>query len=210
MGDLPPPFRDTSASHRRHSGPPVAMVAIAWPLGRRGSRSTVASTRTAAVAPRSVVRTSAGTRQSFRVASREQGTMPLSAAPHSQNVVHPGRGLSLGVLVFCGALAAGLMLYACVRVGAPAVLRVLFPLWVAAPFAALGGARMLSRRWSPPVRQVLDVVTIIIAVASCLLYAFLALGAARPRTAPFVLMPPASMIAALLVVAGAAFLRRKH
>jgi hypothetical protein len=210
MGDLPPPIRDTSAR-------PSASVRTAVREGRYRMAASaeglldrqVASTRTA-VARRRCVRTSAGTRQSFRVASREQGTMAFSAAPHSQNVVHPGRGLSLGVLVFCGALAAGLMLYACVRVGAPAVLRVLFPLWVAAPFAALGWARMLSRRWSAPVRQALDLVTIIIGVASCLLYAFLALGAARPRTAPFVLMPPASMIVALLVVAGAAFLRRKH
>ncbi len=118
--------------------------------------------------------------------------------------------MSLWALTLGGALSVALMLYACVRVGTPPTLAVLFAGWVALPFIALGGARMLSIKWGTPARKALDAMTLITSFASCLLYAFLALGAARPRTAAFVLMPAASLTAALLVVSAAALVRRRE
>jgi hypothetical protein len=58
-------------------------------------------------------------------------------------------------------------------------------------------------------RVALDTVTLVTAAGSSLAYAYFALGAARPATAAFALIPPASSLFAALALGAAAFSARE-
>jgi len=106
-------------------------------------------------------------------------------------------------------LALELATFAGVRVGSPGILRVVFAGWVLLPYAALALVRGVSRRWSEPARTALQAMTLAAAAASTFAYAYTALGAARPATAVFVLVPPVSGVLTLVVVGAAALVDRK-
>ncbi len=116
------------------------------------------------------------------------------------------------VLVGAAVGSASLMVYAAERVHAPRILLVGFTLWVLSPFALLALADLLSKRWhwSIQTRRALYGVMLVIAVASVTVYGVFALGGDRPKTAPFVLLAPASWLLAVLVVAATAFNARTN
>ena len=102
--------------------------------------------------------------------------------------------------------AVGLMLSAGHRNGTRMLfLMVLFTGWVLSPFVALAWAHATSKRWSPPPRAALHVVTLITTVASLLIYAAVVFGPPREKVAPlFVIVPPASWLLLAIVVPMAA------
>lgn len=100
------------------------------------------------------------------------------------------------------AAAAGLTIYAGrYRLHSPPLLLVLFALWVASPFLGILLAHFASPGWAQPREKVLRVLAVALALASCAIYAATGLLTARPKTAVFVLVPPASwlLIAAVLL-----------
>lgn len=105
--------------------------------------------------------------------------------------------------------SASLMLYACQRVGAPGLLRVLFVAWVIAPFVMLAVGHVVSRRWSDRTRATLSGATLVVTVASLASYGVAAFAASRPKTAVFVLVAPVSSLLTAMVVATAAFLSHR-
>jgi hypothetical protein len=98
--------------------------------------------------------------------------------------------------------SVGLMLSAAHRNGTRMLfLLVLFTGWVLSPFVALAWAHAVSKRWSPPTRSALHVVTLVIAIASLLIYAAVAFGPPREKIAPvFVMVPPASWLLLAITV----------
>jgi hypothetical protein len=102
--------------------------------------------------------------------------------------------VALGAAIVGAICAMGLTTYAGARVGSPLVLRLLFALWVFSPFGAILTALAISASWRPPMRAALHKVTLVTAAGSSLAYAYFALGAARPATVAFVLIPPASWL----------------
>lgn len=75
------------------------------------------------------------------------------------------------------------------------VLGPMFVMWVAAPFVALWLAIRAAGRWSPPAVATLEVVTILVAVASLAIYAGRILFPPISQGAfVFVAVPPASVI----------------
>jgi hypothetical protein len=115
----------------------------------------------------------------------------------------------LPALGLCGAVigavcAVGLTTYAGARVGSPLVLRVIFAGCVCSPFAALLAGRAMSWSWGPSMRAALHTVTLLTAAVSSLSYAYFALGAARPATAAFVLIAPASSLFAAVALGATA------
>jgi hypothetical protein len=114
--------------------------------------------------------------------------------------------------VAVGAIGSSLLMYyAARRVHAPRVLVVLFTLWVLSPYALLTAADAMSRRldWSLPTRRALYRVSLAAAVVSLAVYAVFALSSPRPKTAPFVLVAPASCLLAAIAVATAALRARR-
>jgi hypothetical protein len=108
-----------------------------------------------------------------------------------------------------GICAMGLTTYAGARVGSPLVLRLLFAVWVCSPFVALLTGRAMSESWRPSMRAALHTVTLLIGAGSSLAYAYFALGAARPATAAFVLITPASCLFASVAPGATALSVRK-
>lgn len=136
--------------------------------------------------------------------------MALPPLSQHRDMSRSHRGLAAAVLPLGGGLAMGLMVYACVRVGTPAMLTILFALWVGTPFAALAVATSMSSVWTPPARRTLDLMALLIAVGSGLLYGIVALGPGRPKAPVFVMVPPASMLLVILVVGGVAVRNRRR
>jgi hypothetical protein len=112
-------------------------------------------------------------------------------------------------VVLGAAGSAGLTLYAGQRVGAPRLLQALFTLWVGSPFVGLAVGCFVSKRWSVLTRATLDRMVLVLTVASLAIYAAVALGASRPKTAVFVMVAPASWAVMVIAVATAAFMSRR-
>jgi hypothetical protein len=89
------------------------------------------------------------------------------------------------------------------------VLRFLFAAWVVSPFVAILTCYLISASWRPAMRVALDAITLVTAAGSSLGYAYFALRAARPATAAFVLIPPASSLFAAVALGIAALSTRK-
>ena len=96
--------------------------------------------------------------------------------------------------------AVALTTYAGARVGSPLVLRLLFAAWVFSPFAAILTGYAFSASWRRSMRVALHTITLVTAAGSSLAYAYFALGTARPATAAFVLVPPASCLFAAVAL----------
>lgn len=108
--------------------------------------------------------------------------------------------IARGGAVVGAVCAVGLTTYAGTRVGSPLTLRLLFAIWVFSPFAAILTAHAICESWRPSMRVALQAVTLMTAAGSSLAYAYFALGAARPATAAFVLIPPASWLFAAIAL----------
>ena len=117
--------------------------------------------------------------------------------------------VALGGAVIGAICAVGLTTYAGARVGSPLVLRLLFAVWVLSPFAATLTGYAISASWRPSMRVALYTMTLVTAASSSLAYAYFALGAARPATAAFVLIPPASWLFAAVALGITAFSARE-
>ncbi len=109
-----------------------------------------------------------------------------------------------------GVGAAGLVLYACIRIGSPRVLMGLFALWVLTPFVALLVAYVRSRRWPVLTQTVLCWLILVVAVVSFGLYAPVALGEQKPKAPVFVVVPPASWLLIAIVLTAAALISAKR
>ena len=114
------------------------------------------------------------------------------------------------IAVVAGAAGSiGLLLQAGQRVGSPRLLLGLFAIWVLSPFVVLVAAYVVSKRWSVLTRATLYGVMLVVTVASLVIYGETALGPPRPKTAVFVVVPPASWLLMAIVVPTAAFISRR-
>ena len=89
-------------------------------------------------------------------------------------------------------------------------LMILMSGWVFAPFFGYAVATRFSRRWSPSTRTALDIVIVVIAIASVAIYGFDVFGPSHARRAtPYVAVPIAAWLLMLSVVAIAALSARR-
>jgi len=88
-------------------------------------------------------------------------------------------------------------------------LMILMSLWVIAPFGGYALAGRFSARWSATTRTALDVVIVLAAVVSVVVYGIAVLGAPRPRATPFVVVPVFAWVLMLAGVPITAWLRRR-
>jgi hypothetical protein len=114
------------------------------------------------------------------------------------------------VAVIAGAAGSiGLFLHA--KQHPPPLLVVLFIIWVLAPFAVLGIAQLVSKRWAPGAQATLHVVTLAVAVVSLLIYGD---DAMHHRTAHpagvWVGVPPASVLASVVAISIAALVAKRN
>src|SRR5712671_4372047 len=78
------------------------------------------------------------------------------------------RFTALIALMIGGAGSLGFWIHAAQH--PPPLIIVLFVVWVLSPFAALGIAHRVSKRWMPGTQATLHIVTLIVALASLLIY----------------------------------------
>ena len=120
------------------------------------------------------------------------------------------RAVALIAVVAGAAGSLGLMLFAGRR--NPSVLLIgLFAIWVLSPFVALAVANMRSTRWSVTTRKVLYLVTLVLTLGSCALYADVVLR--PPRATPasrFLVVPLASWLLMTMAVPIAALISRRR
>jgi hypothetical protein len=117
---------------------------------------------------------------------------------------------AIGSLLVGGAGSVTLTLWAG-RHNSSALLAILFTAWVISPFAGLALADWFSRGWFRAGRAALGGAMIFLSVSSLAVYAAVALGPPRQRTAfTFLVMPAISwvVILAFVVVLGRVFRRR--
>lgn len=120
------------------------------------------------------------------------------------------RNAALAIVLAGAAGAVGLTLYAG-RHNTSRLLMLIFAIWVLSPFVALVWAYAVSVRWSPSTRATLYGVMLLTAIATLAIYACVALGPPRPKTAPmFVIVPPVSWLLLATAVPIAARLSRSR
>jgi hypothetical protein len=123
----------------------------------------------------------------------------------------PFSGTAAVTALIAGAAGSvGLTFYAGLRVGSPPILLVLFSGWVLAPFAVFAVAYLLAGRWTVLSRQVFCASLPVASVAALMIYGAAAFGAARPRTAVFVVVAPLSVLLVGTAVAMAALVSRRR
>lgn len=87
----------------------------------------------------------------------------------------------------------------------PPFLLALFVIWILAPFAALGVAHLISKRWSILTRTMLYGVMLVVALGTLAVYGDDALGRRTAHAAfVYVLVPPVSLalVASALLITG--------
>jgi hypothetical protein len=93
----------------------------------------------------------------------------------------------------------------------PRLLLVLFVIWVLSPYVALAWAAIASNRWSAVSRATLYGVTLVVALASLVVYGSVVVPpSGSPRAFVFVVVPPASWLLMAIVVPIAALISRKQ
>jgi hypothetical protein len=91
------------------------------------------------------------------------------------------------------------------------VLPALFALWVLSPFAALILAGVISKGWPALIRATVYCLAILLTLVSLGVYAEVAFGPPRAKTAAaFVVLPPASWLLIAAVISIAALLSKKR
>ncbi len=83
----------------------------------------------------------------------------------------------------------------------PPLLILLFVAWVLSPFVVLGIGHVVAKRWAPSTRTALYWVTLLVTVASIVIYADDAVShrTAHPA-AVYVMVPPASWVVSVVAV----------
>jgi hypothetical protein len=105
--------------------------------------------------------------------------------------------------------SVGLMLYTG-RHNTSWLLLAIFTLWVISPYVVLALASVWSNRWSVLTRAALSTVSLVISVVSLAIYASVAFGPPRAKTATlFVVLPPASWLLMAMVLPIAAAISRR-
>jgi uncharacterized membrane-anchored protein len=119
------------------------------------------------------------------------------------------RSVTLIVLAFGAITSIGLLRRA--QQHPPPLIVVGFIVWVAAPFALLAIANILSARWARAVRVSLFVVTVLVTAASLAIYFddSIAHRTAKPAFV-YVAVPPVALIVSAIVLAIAAFMAKKR
>ena len=114
------------------------------------------------------------------------------------------RAVALIAVVAGAAGSVGLML----RAGhPPLLLRVLFAIWVLAPFTALAWANIRSKRWSVVTRATLHTVTLVLTFSSLIIYGDAVLRPAKSTPAfVFMVVPLGSWLLMTIVVPIAALI----
>jgi hypothetical protein len=118
--------------------------------------------------------------------------------------------LTAWIALLVGAAGSvGLMLYAG-RHNASRLLMIIFAIWVLSPFMGLVLAHVVSKSWSVVTRAALHSLMLIIALGSLAIYADVALGPPRAKTAAvFVVVPPTSWLLIAVTLPVAALLSRR-
>jgi hypothetical protein len=115
------------------------------------------------------------------------------------------------VAVIVGALGSiGLWIHAAKH--PPPLLIVLFVVWVLSPFVVLGIGHVVAKRWAPDTQAALYWVTLLVTLASIVIYADDAVShrTAHPA-AVYVVVPPASWgVSAVAISLGAWIAKRKQ
>jgi hypothetical protein len=118
------------------------------------------------------------------------------------------RASAIVALVVGAAGSIGLMLHA--KQHPPPFLVGLFVVWVLSPFAALGVAHRVSKRWALGTQATLYIVTVFIALASLLIYGD---DAVNHRTAHpafvYVAVPPVAWLLGVIALLIAALRARR-
>jgi hypothetical protein len=113
------------------------------------------------------------------------------------------------VAVLAGAVGAiGLWIYAAKH--PPPLIIALFVVWVLSPFVILGIGHVVAKRWSPGTQKALYWVTLIIALATLVIYGDDAI--AHRTTHPafvYVAVPPASWLVTIAAVLIAALMAKR-
>ncbi|HLJ17702.1 MAG TPA: hypothetical protein VKV15_24610 [Bryobacteraceae bacterium] len=133
-------------------------------------------------------------------------TSKVSRATPDDAFLRPLRAVAM-ILAVAGATGSvGLMLRAGHRNGSRLLLT-LFAIWVLSPFVALLLANLISKQWSVFTRATLYSLMLVLTLGSLAIYADVAFGPPRAKTAfAFVVVPPASWLLIAIVVPIAAFL----
>jgi hypothetical protein len=117
---------------------------------------------------------------------------------------------ALIALLVGAAGSVGLTLHAG-RHNASRILLIIFAIWVLSPFMGLVLANVVSKSWSVVTRAALHGLMLIIALGSLAIYADVALGPPRAKTAAvFVVVPPASWLLIAITLPVAALLSRRR
>jgi len=116
-----------------------------------------------------------------------------------------------GLVALLGAAAGSMFLMFHAPQHPPALLRVMFVVWILAPFAGLWICHLLSVRWPARVRATLYITTLVVALGSLAVYVDDALDHRTAHPAfVYVAVPPASALFAVTVITLAATLSRKR
>ena len=120
------------------------------------------------------------------------------------------RFTALTALVIGAAGSFGLWIHAAQH--PPPLIIVLFIVWVLSPFVVLGMGHVVAKRWAPSTRAALYWVTLLVSVASIVIYADDAFAHRTVHPAfVYVAVPPASWLASAVALGiGAWIARRKQ
>ena len=140
------------------------------------------------------------------VVGRGGMTSKVSRTTPDDAFLRPLRAVAMILAVAGAAGSVGLMLRAGHRNGSRLLLT-LFAIWVLSPFIALLVANLISKQWSVFTRATLYSLMLVLTLGSLAIYADVAFGPPRAKTAfAFVVVPPASWLLIAMVVPIAAFL----
>lgn len=111
------------------------------------------------------------------------------------------RTAALAVVLAGGVGSVGLMLHAGRR-NSSRLLLFLFALWVLSPFVAMVWANVVSKPWPVPARRAIYSLMLALTLVSLAIYADVALGPPRAKSAfVFVVIPPASWALLAILIA---------
>jgi uncharacterized membrane-anchored protein len=118
--------------------------------------------------------------------------------------------LSLTALVV-GALGAIILMLYAGRNSPQRLLIVLFACWVASPFVLLALVYFVSKRLSAITRNVLNWLTLVLAVGTLAIYGYFVFRQTQSiPTQVFVVIPPVSWLLSTIVIGGAAIMSRQR
>ena len=114
-------------------------------------------------------------------------------------------------IVVAGAGASLVFMLHAARRQQSLLLLLLFGLWVLSPFLAALVAGWISRRWSSAIKRMVDVLMVVLALASCVFYGIVAFGNLNVKIGfTFLIVPLASWAFILLVFGTAALISSRH